>query len=451
MEFYNTDNEDFRKIAKHEIINPMVKIELLDSHENAYAELIEDISAEQIGTISESYKQGVRKTTSFTIFDPNGDFIPDPNNKNFWINRKFKIYVGLAKTRYYSEENPLIYSYDEEDLIAYLKYNNPNNWNDIDKPIENSPNDRIIITGHGEFEINSEEDIYWFSKGVYVITDINASHNLADKTVTINGVDKFGMFGSETGYNEMIGTFSIPKGFTIYEAIFTILNQDMGNGQVLDPIEPIVDPYYKNVTIPFDIDKGPGSYISESLTDLATTFRADIYYDDDGRLNFWRSLLGEENANLPIIWDFYDTSPEYINSSLTYNLVRTANRVCVVGDNPNGAIPPTAISENRNAASPIAIQKIGIKSKYLESSTIQTATEAKDFADYMLKSLSIEQNTISFECTLIPSLTVNRLFTLTDTFYKIIKESFLIQSLTCPIGIGTMSLSGSNIKELPTY
>lgn len=40
MEFYNTDNEDFRKIAKHEIINPMVKIELLDSHENAYAELI---------------------------------------------------------------------------------------------------------------------------------------------------------------------------------------------------------------------------------------------------------------------------------------------------------------------------------------------------------------------------------------------------------------------------
>lgn len=87
----------------------------------------------------------------------------------------------------------------------------------------------------------------------------------------------------------------------------------------------------------------------------------------------------------------------------------------------------------------------------MESSTIQTATEAKDYADYMLKSLSIEQNTISFECALIPSLTVNRLFTLTDTFYKIIKESFLIQSLTCPIGIGTMSLSGSNIKELPTY
>ena len=451
MEFYNIDNEDYRKIAKHEVINPMIKIELLDDYENTYSELIEDISAEQIGTISESYQQGVRKTISFSIFDPQGEFIPDPNNKNFWINRKFKIYIGLAKTRFFSKDNPLIYSYNEEDLVAYLKYNNPNNWDDIEASIENSPNDGIISIGQVDGEIESEEDIYWFSKGVYVITDINASHSSAEKTVTINGVDKFGMFGSETGYNEMIGTFSIPQGFTIYEAIFTILNQDMGNGKVLDPIEPIIDPYYRNVTIPFDIDKGPGSYLSESLTDLATTFRADIFYDDDGRLNFQRSMLGEENINLPNIWDFYDTDSEYINSSLTYNLVKTANRVCVVGDNPNGSVAPIGISENRNASSPISIQKIGVKNKYLESSTIQTMTEAKDYADYILESLSITQNTISFECTLIPSLTVNKLFTLTDTFYKIIKESFLIESLTCPMGIGTMTLSGSNIKELPTY
>ena len=451
MEFYNTDNEDFRKIAKHEVINPMVKIELLDSHENAYAEFIEDISAEQIGTISESYNQGVRKTTSFTIFDPNGDFIPNPNNKNFWINRKFKIYVGLAKTRFYSEENPLIYSYNEEDLIAYLKYLKPNNWGNLEEEIKNSSQDGVIVTGEDNLEINSEEDIYWFSKGVYIITDISASHSEADKTVTINGVDKFGLFGSETGYNEMIGTFCIPKGLTIYEAIFLILNQDMGNGQVLDPIEPIIDPYYKNVTIPFDIDKGPGSYIGESLKDLANTFRADIYYDDDGRLNFWRSMLGEENSNLSVIWDFYDTNAEYMNYCLTYNLVKTVNRICVVGSNPNSSTPVMAIAENNNPISPISIQKIGIKNRYIESDSIQTLTEAKDYADYMLESLSVEQNTISFECTLIPSLTVNKLFTLTDNFYGIQKESFLIQSLTCPIGIGTMSLSGSNIKELPTY
>lgn len=447
MEFYNIDNEDYRKIAKHEIINPMVKIELLDPYENAYAELVEDISAEQIGTISESYQQGIRKTISFTIFDPNGDFIPNPNNKNFWINRKFKIYLGLAKTRFYSEKNPLIYSYNEKDLVAYFKRDSI----DLSELSNSSISDDFITIGDENFKINSEEDIFWFSKGVYVITDISASRNLATKTVTINGVDKFGLMGSETGYNEMIGTFVIPKGFTIHDAIFSILNQDMGNGQVLDPIEPIIDPYYKNITIPFEISKGPGTYVSETLIDLANTFRADIFYDDDGRLNFWRSMLGEENANLPVVWNFYETDPEYISSSLVYLLTKTVNKVCVVGTNPNGTTPIMAVAENRNASSPISIQKIGIKNRYLESETIQTLSEAKDYANYMLESLSIEQNNITFQCTLIPSLTVNKLFTLTDTFYKIIQETFLIQSVTSPIGIGVIQLSGSNIKELPTY
>lgn len=438
MEYYNIDNLDYRKVVKNDIISPIVKIELLDDQENSYSELITELSAEQVGSISESYQQGIRKTISFTIFDPKGDFLPDPNNKNFWIDRKFKIFIGLTKTRYYSENNPLIYSYNENDLILYLKNNN-------------NQDNGVLTFGDKSLNINTEEDTYWFSKGVYVITDINASHDNSGTFVNINGVDKFGMFGSETGYSEMIGTFSIPKGFTIYEAIFYILNQDKGNGQVLDPIEPIIDPYYKNVKIPFDIDKGPGSYLQESLIDLANTFRADIFYDDDGRLNFWRSMLGEENANLPIIWDFFDSDSEYISSSLAYNLVRTANRVCVVGDNPNAKTAPMAISENRNPASPICIQRIGIKNKFYESSIIQTSTEAKDYANYMLESLSIQQNTISFECTYIPSLTVNKLFTLTDNFYKIIKETFLIQSITYPIGIGTMSISGTNLKELPTY
>lgn len=451
MEFYNVDNEDYREIATHEILNPMVKIELLDSHENVYSQLIEDISAEQIGTISETYQQGVRKTINFTIFDPNGDFIPDPNNKYFWVGKKFKVYLGLSKVRYYLEDNPLVYGYDKEKLIAYLKNQKPNNWEDLNEEIPNSKEDGIIVIGRKREDINSEEDIYWFSKGVYVITDIDASHDSANKTVTINGVDKFGLFTNATGFSEMVGTFSIPKGLTIYEAIYAILNQDMGNGQVVDPIEPIIDPYYKNTAIPYDIDKGPGNYVGDSLIDLATTFRADIYYDDDGRLNFWRNMLGEEANYLQTIWNFYDTNSEYISSSITYNLTKTANRIWVVGDNPNGTDIITAVAENRSAASPLSIQKIGIKNKYFQSSIIQTKSEAKDYANYMLRALSIVQNNISFQCTFLPNLSVNKLFTLTDSFYHIMQENYLIQSITFPLGIGTMNLTGSSLKELPTY
>nr|DAU31777.1 MAG TPA: protein of unknown function (DUF5048) [Caudoviricetes sp.] len=40
-------------------------------------------------------------------------------------------------------------------------------------------------------------------------------------------------------------------------------------------------------------------------------------------------------------------------------------------------------------------------------------------------------------------------FTLTDSYYGYDRQEFIITSITYPIGLGTMSISGSNIKELP--
>ena len=116
-----------------------------------------------------------------------------------------------------------------------------------------------------------------------------------------------------------------------------------------------------------------------------------------------------------------------------------------------GASAPVALSENRNLASPLAIQKIGRKSKYLESSSIKSAIEAKDYADYQLKMYSIIGNTINFQTTFIPNLEVNKLFTLTDDFYHFVQETFLFESITFPLGIGNMTITGSNIQELPGY
>ena len=59
---------------------------------------------------------------------------------------------------------------------------------------------------------------------------------------------------------------------------------------ILDPQEPIIDPYFQNRKIPITISKGPGSYLADLLNDLSTSFKADIYYDNEGRLNIWRSL-----------------------------------------------------------------------------------------------------------------------------------------------------------------
>ena len=426
MEYFNIINDEYIAAVKKHLIIPYVRIVLLDKNENAYREITSEISVENAGSISSTFQQGIQKTVSLTIFDPDGEFIPDPNNQNFWIGSKFKVYLGLMIDKSAAANNTLV-NLDMENNILISNYDNA-----IEKT-------------------EWQKDIYWFSKGVYIITSIGASHSLADKTITISGADKFSMFTQDTGYNEMIANYLIKQGTTIGDAIITILLQDQGNGYPLDPIVPIIDPYFINTVIPYDVEKGAGSYMGDILIELATMFKADLFYDNDGHLNFKRSMIGDENVQLPIIWDFYDIDSEYISSSIDYNLADAINTVFVVGDNPNAAIAPEFFLQNNNAASPLAVSKIGVKSRLYTSSMIQTPTEAQDYAYYMLNQLSRIQQTISFTCTYMPHLDINNAFTLTDDFYNISQGKYIIQSITFPIGIGTLAISASNIEELPTY
>jgi len=51
----------------------------------------------------------------------------------------------------------------------------------------------------------------------------------------------------------------------------------------------------------------------------------------------------------------------------------------------------------------------------------------------------------------MPHFDINQAFTLTDDFYHINQQVFLMQSITYPIGLGTLSISAVNIEALPTY
>lgn len=438
MEFYNQSNTRYKDVVKSHVLYPMVKIELLDEYENAYDEIIQEISTQNQGSITKTYQQGVRGSININIFDPEGVFIPNPNDKYFWINKKFKVYTGLSTKTYSDANNPLIYKGNKEAIVATTE--------DYEKQKVDLKTGALKISDSSKDYI---KDIYWFAKGVYIITDISTSKDGGSKMVTLSGVDKFGAFTNDSGYGEMIGTFSLKKGTLINIAMREILRQDRGNGQPLDPIEPIIDPYFQDYTLPLDIDKGPGSYIGDLLIDLSNTLHADIFYDNNGRLNVWRSLNQDEYKNVPKEWDYHYGDQEYIRTSISFQLKSVANLVMVVGDNPSGTILPEAIAENRNPASPLNISKIGIKSRYIESSTIQTQKEAKDYANYILKTASILGHTINFESTLIPHLDVDNIITITDEDYNYYLEEFIVTNITYPLGLGTMSISASSLKELP--
>lgn len=405
MEYFNYTGKEYRVAVQSATLYPVIKVELLDQFENAYAEISEEIT-DNSGSIQSTLQQGVRNTVSFSIFDPAGKFIPDANNKLFWVGKKFKLYVGLATEQKAIQLN----------------------------------GQTTGISG----------DIFWFSKGVYIITDISAQKDSSgNQTISFTGVDKYGAFTNDTGYGEMIGTFSFDIGMSISYVIKNVLKQDIGNGQMLDPLEPIIDPDLQEYKLQLAFSKGPGSYIGDLLNDLATTLHADIYYDMDGHLNVKKSLNFDEYKNVQNQWDFTEGSAEYISAQVNYQLKNIANYIYVVGDNPLGGQIPVAIAENNDARSPLSIAKIGRKSRYIEKSTIYSQQEAEDYAQYILKTACLLGNQISFTCTLIPSLELDNTFSLTDSYYQYDRQEFIITAITYPIGVGTMSISGSSIKELP--
>ena len=405
MEYFNYTGKEYRVAVQSATLYPVIKVELLDQFENAYAEISEEIT-DNSGSIQSTLQQGVRNTVSFSIFDPAGKFIPDANNKLFWVRKKFKLYVGLATEQKAIQLN----------------------------------GQTTGISG----------DIFWFSKGVYIITDINAQKdNSGNQTISFTGVDKYGAFTNDTGYGEMIGTFSFDIGMSISYVIKNVLKQDIGNGQMLDPLEPIIDPDLQEYKLQLAFSKGPGSYIGDLLNDLATTLHADIYYDMDGHLNVKKSLNFDEYKNVQNQWDFTERSAEYISAQVNYQLKNIANYIYVVGDNPLGGQIPIAIAENNDARSPLSVAKIGRKSRYIEKSTIYSQQEAENYAQYILKTACLLGNQISFTCTLIPNLELDNTFSLTDSYYQYDRQEFIITAITYPIGVGTMSISGSNIKELP--
>ena len=394
-DYVDVFNEEYQDIAKRNVIFPKFRVQLLDNYENIMDEITGDISTNNTGSISINYQQGVRRSISLTFIDTTGRFIPDSNGNLVWMNKKFKVFVGLKN------------------------------------------------------EMTNK--IYWFSQGVYYFTNSTSSRTGGDKVTTITGVDKFGIFGSELGYNQLESTYLIPAGTNIYEAIKGILNLDLGNGYPIDPIEPILDPVFKDEVCPYDVSKAPSSYLSEILIELADILGSDIYYDGTGRLRVESGTIDASYSNKSAIWDFDDILPEYIDPSISTNFVDFINAVKVVGNNINDEIYEyTAYNNNPN--SPTRIDLIGIKLRYIESAAVYNNDRAKDYAEYKLNTLSIAQLAISFSCTFLPHLDVNQVISITDRYFNYNRQRFIVQSLTIPLSFdGVMSVSACSLSSLPYY
>ena len=266
---------------------------------------------------------------------------------------------------------------------------------------------------------------------------------MSNKRVSLSLSDKYAILEGKQGTLET--TYEIPVDSDIEQAIVGILTLDNGSGYPID-LKPIIyDRVFKGLKMPYTLSKDAGSTLGEMLLEIGTILNAEIYYNSQGNLcvlSINETTLDTQKASL---YDYNEEDREYFSSNANYDFENAINEIQIVGDNINNEIF-SAMAQNTNPLSPLCIQRIGRRIEYINDSNIYSDDLAQQRANYELRKYSILKTTINLNVSFNPLLFVNNLITITDSYYKLKRERFLIQSISYTIGNESqMSISCSNI------
>ena len=165
-------------------------------------------------------------------------------------------------------------------------------------------------------------------------------------------------------------------------------------------------------------------------------------------ININETTLDVQKASL---WDYSDEDRDYGGATANYDFENAVNEVHVVGDNINNEIF-SAMAKNENPVSPLCIQRIGRRIEYINDSNIYSDDLAQQRANYELRKFGILKTTMNIQVSFNPLLFVNNLVTITDKYYNLTRERFLIQSISYTIGNESqMTVSCSNIVNFNQY
>lgn len=399
MDYYNKIDNAYLAELHKPMRKMYVKMEILSHYEGAIGEITSDLSSTD-GSITINKEQGCRRSCSLSIIDRSGKYIPQKDS-SFWYNRKFKIFIGLQV----------------------------------------------------------DENIYWFPQGVFVTKSANSN----GRRLNVEGVDKYGFLDGTLNARMCLVEYQASvtnskKGTNIATLIKDTLMLDLGNNIPLDPVEPIIDPIFYNVTLYDDIVIDEGGYLGEIFDKIAEMYGANIYYDVNGRLRMERVF----NYNLPS-W-YRHLSPQFelseteitetdINYTYNYDGV---NIITVTTDNTSGEIY-SYTAKNENPQSPVNINAIGYKgldggTYYIplgDTSKESGEEKCRQQAEYMLLQHTCMSTGISYNLPITPHLNVDNTVRVSNDYYNFDKQLFIVNSITMPLSATEMSIEATNLQWLP--
>ena len=397
-EYYDLTNENYHRLLQQSVKVYKWKMELLDYQDGVIKEIVVDLDASNSGSINISAEQGACRSCSFTFINPDLQYSVIENNP-FWDRRRFKLYIG--------------------------------------------------IEGSG--------NIYWFSKGVYITQSASIDYH----TIAVQAVDKYGLLDGTLNVAPVFLKTTFMAGAKIGDIVRQILLQDIGNGMMLDAVEPILDPDIANMLLYKDVEISAGGYYGEFLSELMDSYGCDIYYNNQGQLVVQRRF----NDDLPYwyfhcgaVYNFFDTEINYQSPNTSFDF-DGLNYITVATDNTYTENARYTLI-NHNPQSPVCVEKVGYKAYdngnevYIStgSSLVDTPErKCKEYAEYVLLQHTCNTITKSFNAPIIPHLDTRHTISVTDNMTTEDGIIYLLTSLAFPFGVANdMSITGTNIQWLPT-
>lgn len=388
---------------------PAIKIEWVNNDGSSYGEITNSY-VDMSGTVSVSMENGTRRTADIELDNSNGEFSVDVYN--LWYGKMVKLWMGL----YLSDGSP-----------------------------------------------------YYFPQGVFYVNSVEESNTPLQRTVSLHLIDKW-CFLDGTMWGNLDGIYIVPNGSNIYDALtkllktsrFTGENVDEAGepqGNAVDPIMPNLSSYYLTKTYedgettynaidtPYEIRMEYGKTYADILLEFATILGAYIYYDVDGRLTIEPTQDDIVDSSKPILWTFTPNEQEFLSEDSSHDFGTFYNDIIVIGYTTNGK-QAKGRAQNKNTASPTAIQIVGIKTyPPYEDTAYYTDEQCNELAEYYLKRQTIKQRSVQISSAPMFHLRENRLIECVRP-YTMGKEALLISGYDLPIGTtGTMSITATSVNE----
>lgn len=411
MEYFNYHSNVYDSALSNLNNNYRIRLEILTDEETTIGEITKDLSLTAAGQITINYEQITRRSCSLSLINVDNKYIPTKNSP-FWLNRKFKLWLGLV----------------------------------VDK------------------------DTYWWSQGIFYTVSANATGRI----LSIEGVDKGGALDGTLKLNMTEAQYQFKRGKALTEMIKQTLALDVGNpygannspigfggNRPIDSQPPLIGIEYYGFNTVSDISIDANSYISEMFVNMAELYAADCYYNTNGNLVFEQHIDSSGYNYVPTQWSFTDLSSTFEDVNYEYSY-EGENVVTVYTNTTEAGVRNVAwTAYNTNPLSPLNVATGIRRAPHIEipyyhneqlSQDQQEAQQIKDCrstANHYLLANSMLGMTLNFNAPIIPHMDVNKTIDVTDQYADIENGVYVVQSITIPLSSGKMQISATNINWLP--